>query len=37
MHFEGRETNLEVETEYGWEVGEVNKCRHFTGLNLSQH
>lgn len=25
MHFEGKETKLEVETEIGWGV-EVNKC-----------
>lgn len=37
MHVEGKESKLEVETENGWKVGEVNKCLHFTGLNLSQH
>lgn len=36
MHVEGKASKLEVETENGWEV-EVNKCLHFTGLNLSQH
>lgn len=36
MHFEGKETKQEVETKNGWQV-EVNKCLHFTGLNLSQH
>lgn len=35
--FEEKETKKEVETENCCEVGEVNKCLHFTGLNLSQH
>lgn len=35
--FQEKETMKEMETKNFCEVGEVNKCLHFTGLNLSQH